>query len=45
VYQLADGTLEFWKAGFLGTMRHVTTLGDLDQLPLGTRVRFRWTAD
>ncbi len=44
-YQLPDGTLEFWQAGVLGVMRHVTTLGDLDQLRPGTRVTFRWIAD
>jgi hypothetical protein len=45
LHQLADGTLAFSKAGFLGAMRHVTTLGDLDQLAPGTRVTFRWMAD
>ena len=44
-YQLADGFLSFYKAGFLGVMTHVTTLGDLDQLAPGTRVTFTWLED
>jgi hypothetical protein len=45
LYQLPDGTLAFWKLRPLGVMAHVTTLGDLDQLPPGTRVTFRWITD
>jgi hypothetical protein len=45
VDQLPDGTLELWKARAFNVMTHVATLGDLDQLPPGTRVTFRWMAD
>jgi hypothetical protein len=38
-------SLQFRKAGFLGIMRAVLDLGDLDGLPAGSRLTFRWTKD
>jgi hypothetical protein len=45
LHATTDGTLTFSKAGFLGAMTRITTLGDLDQLAPGTRVTFRWMSD
>ncbi|SPF04073.1 hypothetical protein [Streptomyces sp. MA5143a] len=43
--QLPGGSLLFRKMKGLGLMGDVLSLGNLDQLPDGARVTFRWQSD
>ena len=45
-HQLHNGqNLDFWAGGFLGFGRHVATLSNLERLPPGSRITFRWVQD
>jgi hypothetical protein len=37
--------LDFWAGGFLGFGRWVGSLGNLERLPPGSRITFRWVQD